>query len=159
MKKFYIIVALLFLQAVFLGPVYAQETIIAPGNPDGASSPSSSAKPVTAFSLQNPLNNKFSNLGELVNAFADIAAYVLVIVAVLMIIFTGFQFITAQGKPERLKELGTRMGYIVIGVAIIIGARIIVNVIINTLASTGAVNKSVIENARDAANPTSPINN
>ena len=40
--------------------------------------------------------------------------------------------------------------YIVIGVAIIIGARIIVEVVINTLQATGTVSPGVINNAHNA---------
>jgi len=109
-------------------------------------------KSQSVFTISNPLSNKFSNLGELINGFADIVAYLLIIIAVLMIIWTGFQFITAQGKPERLKELSSRMGFIVLGIAIVIGARLIVNIVINTLESSGAVNQSTINAARDAAN-------
>lgn len=104
------------------------------------------------FPLRNPL--KFESIGELLNNFADLAAFVLVLVAVVLIIFTGFQFVAAQGKPEELKRLGVKLGYIILGVGIVIGARLIINVVINTLEATGAVNQSTVDNARGAANPT-----
>ncbi len=67
-----------------------------------------------------------------------------------MLIWVGLQFVLAQGKPERMKELKNWLLWIVIGVAIVIGARIIVTVVINTLEATGTVSPRVIENANNA---------
>ncbi|MDE2172895.1 MAG: TrbC/VirB2 family protein [Patescibacteria group bacterium] len=105
----------------------------------------------STFTLSNPLSSKFNSVGTLVQGFVQIFSYIVVIAAVLMIIWVGLQFIFAQGKPERMKELSRWLGYIVIGVAIVIGARIIINIVINTLAASGA-NSNLIQSAQNAAN-------
>ena len=101
------------------------------------------------FTLSNPLSN-VNSIGALVNKFVEILSYILIIFAVLMIVYTGLQFILARGNPEKMKEEGKRLGYILIGVALVIGARILVMVVINTLQATGTVNPQVIKQANQA---------
>lgn len=102
--------------------------------------------------LQNPLSNKFNSVGGLINGFMEIFTYVVVILAVLALIWVGFQFIMAQGNSDKLSELKTWLYYIVIGVAIVIGAKLIVSVVINTLEATGTVSPTVIQKANQALN-------
>ena len=103
------------------------------------------------FTLKNPL--KFNTVGEVINGFLEIATYVLIILAVLAFIWTGFLFVynASTGNSSKLSELKTRLLYIILGVAIVIGARIIIQVVINTISATGAVDQKVIESANKAA--------
>ncbi len=98
--------------------------------------------------LTNPL--AVTSIAGLVQKFVEIFSYFMVILAVLAFIWVGFQFVLAQGKPEKLKELKIWLAYIVVGVAIVIGARIMVNIIINTLEATGVVNQQTISTVRSA---------
>ncbi len=102
------------------------------------------------FGLQNPLDKKFNSVGSLLSGFLDIFSYLVVLLAVLLIIWVGLQFVLARGNPDRIKELKGWLLWIVIGVAIVIGARIIVSAVINTLSATGTVNQSVINQANNA---------
>ena len=121
--------------------------------------PGPSAKPVQnapatetntqVITLHNPLQN-VTSIGQLVQNFADIFTYLVVLFAVLMLIWTGLQYVLARGNPEKMKENSQRLMWIVIGVAVVIGARILVQVVINTLEATGAVNSTVITNANKA---------
>lgn len=86
------------------------------------------------------------------NGALEIFSYIVVLFAVLMIIYVGLQFVLAQGNPKRLSELKGWLLWIVIGVAIVIGARIIVSVVINTLQATNTVSPGVIQNAQNALN-------
>jgi hypothetical protein len=112
-----------------------------------------SGNPATdgTFSLQNPL--QYTTVGGLVNGFLQIFSYVAVLFAVLMLIWVGLQFVLARGNPERMKVLKSWLLWIVIGAAIVIGARIIVSVVINTLGATGAVNQNIINSANNGLNP------
>ncbi len=103
------------------------------------------------FKLKNPL--KVNTIGEAINGFLDIITYVLIILAVLAFIWTGFLFVynASTGNSSKLSELKSRLLYIIIGVAIVIGARIIIQVVINTIAATGTVDQKVIESANKAA--------
>src|SRR3989344_4121375 len=96
--------------------------------------------------IQNPL--KVNSLSELITKVIDGASYLLIIFAVVAIIWQGMMLVLARGNPEKMKEASARLGYILIGVAIVIGARLLVGVIVNTLDSTGAVNDTTIDSAR-----------
>ena len=104
----------------------------------------------TTFTLSNPL--KVDSVGGLIQNFVDIFSYIVILGAVLTIIWVGLQFILASGNPDRLKELKKWLLGILCGVAVVIGARIIIDIVINTLASTGVVNQSTIQ-AVKKANP------
>jgi len=114
------------------------------GNGVGAAN----GNPGTA-TLSNPL--AVNSIGELVQNFAAIFSYIVVLFAVLALVWTGLQFITAQGKPEALKDLHKKLAYILIGVAIVIAARVMIIVVINTLSASGVVNSNVIQQAQTAA--------
>lgn len=107
------------------------------------------------FYLQNPL--KFNTVGGLVGGFLEIFSFLVIIFAVLVLIWVGLKFILAQGNAEEIKKLKGWLLWIVVGVAIVIGARIIVRVVIDTLSASGAVDQRVIDSAnsglRNTNNP------
>jgi len=102
------------------------------------------------FTLSNPL--KVDSIGGLVQSLVEIFSYIAIIFAVVMIIYTGFQYVTnaAQGNAKKIEELNKQMLMIIIGVAIIIAARVMVQVVINTLEVTGVVSPEVIQSANKA---------
>ena len=73
-----------------------------------------------------------------------------VLAGVIALIWTGLQYILAQGKPERIKELKTQLLWVVVGIGIVIGARIMISIVINTLSASGVVNEDNINNANKA---------
>ena len=101
------------------------------------------------FTLTNPLG-KINSVGALVQNFVQIFTYLVILLAVLMLIYTGLQYILAQGNSTKISELHKRFLWLVVGIAIVIGAKVIVDVVINTLAATGTVNSNVIQQARNA---------
>jgi hypothetical protein len=102
----------------------------------------------TTFTLANPL--KTNTVSELVQEIIKIASYVGIILAVLALVYVGFMFVMARGDTKKIQEYKDWLLYIVIGVAIIIGARLIVSVVINTLEATGVVDTQVIQSAHSA---------
>lgn len=102
------------------------------------------------FTLQNPL--KVNSIGELVKNFVEIFSYIVILIAVVMLIYVGFQYIVASAKGDSgtIKELHSWLLWIVVGVAIVIGARVIVQVVINTISATGTVSPNVIQSANNA---------
>ena len=103
------------------------------------------------FYLQNPLSSQFTTVGGLVGGFIQIFVYLVVLFAVVMIIYVGLRLVLAQGDTKQIQERKDQLLMLVIGLAIVIGARIIVQVVISTLQSTGTVNPTVITNAQNAA--------
>ena len=102
--------------------------------------------------LSDPLSSKIKSVGDLVQTIAQIFAYIAVIIGVLALIWTGLQYVLAQGNSERIKELKSQLLWIVVGIAIVIGARIIIGIVINTLSATGTVDQNIINNAQNALN-------
>jgi len=103
------------------------------------------------FYLQNPLDqSKFNTVGGIINGFADIFTYLAVLFAVLMIIYVGLRFVLAQGNPVELTTRKDQLLWLLVGVAIIIGARLIVSVVVKTLETAGVVNTSVTNSANNA---------
>jgi hypothetical protein len=130
-----------------------------PGSPTTIPATSNPGSPSTLgsgsfFYLQNPLSDKFNSIGGIVSGFIQIVSYIAVIAGVLALIWKGLQFVLAQGKPDKLRDLKVELMWIIIGIAVVIGARIIVSVVLNTLDATQAVDTSTISNARSVLNST-----
>jgi hypothetical protein len=106
------------------------------------------------FTLKNPLcpdsTPDCMTVGKLVQKFVEVVSYLAIIFAVVLLIWTGLQFILARGAPDKIKEARNRLIAILIGVAIVIGARVIITVVVNTLEATGTVNDGTLRSARDA---------
>ena len=106
---------------------------------------------VSVEKLSNPLNN-IDSVGAIVNVATKYFTYLAILCAVLALIWVGFQFVLAQGKPDKLKETSKWLSYIMIGVAIILGARLMIMIVLNTLGATGAIDKNVTSQATQALN-------
>jgi hypothetical protein len=92
--------------------------------------PSGSGSSVT---LTNPLKS-IDSLPELLTAILRGIVQIGFIFLVLMIIFVGFKFVTAQGKPEELTQAKTALLWTVIGGLILLGAEAIALVIESTVS-------------------------
>jgi len=127
--------------------VYAQAS--GGGNTSGSGATGGgNTAPAKTFTLQNPL--KVDSLGGLIEAFVEVFSYIVILFAVLAIIYVGLQYILARGNSEEITKRTDQLKWIVIGVAVVIGARIIVSVVINTLGASGVVDQSVIRSANNA---------
>lgn len=96
-----------------------------------------------AQKLQNPL--KVTSIKEVIFLAVNIMVYIGVSFAILAIIFVGFKFVMAQGKPEEISKAKEWFLYIIIGLAILISAKVIVEIIQNTLVKSGVVNEKLWE--------------
>ncbi|MEK7610079.1 MAG: hypothetical protein AAB470_03110 [Patescibacteria group bacterium] len=103
-----------------------------------------------SFALQNPL--KVDSIGGLVQNFIEIFSYIVILFAVLLLVWVGLRFIMVRGNSEEIKKLKDWLLFIVVGVAVVIGARIIIQIVINTLASTGTVDQRTIQSVQKAVN-------
>lgn len=143
-----VITSICFFVAIGAFTVFAQSSV--GGDVDDTGSTVGGDVKPTTFQLQNPLDPKFNTVGGLVSGFVEIFTYLVVIAAVILLIWTGLQFVLAQGNMERMKELKNRLLYIVIGIAIVIGARVIVYAVLNTLEATGTVRPGIINSTNRA---------
>lgn len=107
---------------------------------------SSSDTTKKTFTLSNPL--KVESVAGLVQSFVEIFSYVVIIIAVLALIWVGFQYIISRGDVKKMTDLKNWLFWIVIGVAVVIGARVIIEIIINTLAATNIVDQGTLNSVR-----------
>lgn len=94
--------------------------------------------------LQNPLKAK--SVSEVLALAVDLAIFIGGMLAVLVFIFIGFKFVLAQGNEAKLKSAKEWFLWAVVGTAILISSKVIVEVVRNTLISTGVVNEKLFNN-------------
>jgi heme/copper-type cytochrome/quinol oxidase subunit 2 len=149
-KNFLIISLTFFFLFSFYINVSAQGGVTSPTGNTGSGVTNTTSSNTSIFTLQNPL--KVDSIGGLVQAFLEIITYIVIIFAVLMFIWIGFKYVVnaANGNASEIKKLHSQLMWLVIGVAIIIAARVIVQVVINTISATGTVSPNVIQSANNA---------
>lgn len=87
----------------------------------------------TSTSFINPI--KFGSIGELLEGAISTIQRVSIPIITLAIVYVGFQFVTAQGSPDKIKDAKRHLGNVLIGAAIIIGISVILAVITGTVDS------------------------
>lgn len=85
-----------------------------------------------SIKLTNPLKT-INTIPEFVKSVLDIVMKVGVPLVALAIIYTGYLFIAAQGKPEELKKAKDALVYVFIGSMILLGAYVIAEALIGTV--------------------------
>ncbi len=141
------LVALLFVFSSISPTVFADSTT-AGGIPDATTVggiPDATTQGGAPTTLPNPLKN-VKSINDLLYLIANIATYIGVILAVLALIWVGFKFVAAQGNPDKITEAKNYFFYIIIGVAILIGASAIISILKETLTSAGVVQSSTFTN-------------
>lgn len=118
--------SLAFLYAVFVAPALAVDT----GGTNPADPGGTNPGGTTGVTLVNPL--KVDNLQDLLNIILDAVIYLGTIVLVIMLVWVGFLFVKAQGKPEELTKARQAFIWTIIGGLILLGARGIMTVIQST---------------------------
>ena len=83
--------------------------------------------------LNNPLGTTNSIPALITKILADIVTPIGSVVIIFFIIYAGFLFIKAQGKPEEITEAKKILFYVIIGAAVILGANLIAAVINGTI--------------------------
>lgn len=75
--------------------------------------------------IENPLNGN-DNLISFFNSILDnIIIPVGAVLAFVFIVYSGFLFVTAGGSEDKIKTAKMNLWYVVIGAAIILGAKVI----------------------------------
>lgn len=84
-------------------------------------------------SISNPIGPQNMDLTTLIAQLLKIVAMIGGIVCVFFIIYAGFLFVVAQGKPEEIQKAKTTLLWSVIGAAVLLGASVIAEVIKGTV--------------------------
>lgn len=93
----------------------------------------------TTITLDNPLGNKVNNLPSFIYMILDIVFQIGAVFAVLAIIYVGFMFVSARGDPAKLETARRAFLWTVIGIALLLGGRLVASIIGGTVSqvSTG----------------------
>ncbi len=83
--------------------------------------------------LINPIGPNLDTLEDFIVKIIEIVLYIIVPILALMIIYTGFLFVSAQGNPEKLKKAKSALAFTLIGAALILGAFVITSAIKSTV--------------------------
>jgi hypothetical protein len=83
----------------------------------------------------NPLST--CDLSTLIESFAQYAAQIGATVAVVMIIYSGYKFVAAQGKPAELEKAKDMFKWTVVGTAILLGAWVIATAVQELITGLG----------------------
>ena len=95
--------------------------------------PDKNIRPETPSGLTNPL--KSDTLIEFLTAILDILLIFAIPVIVFFIIYAGFMYVTAQGDESKIKTAHSALTWSVVGGVIILGAKLIIEVIQATVNS------------------------
>lgn len=93
----------------------------------------------TECSVINPLGSTTSLCGLLKKLFEAVVA-IAIPIAVLFIIWSGFQFVLAQGNPKKLQAARRNFYYTLIGIAVFLGAWLLATIIASTVNAIGGGN-------------------
>jgi len=90
---------------------------------------------VIPVKLKNPI--KADSFQELVEAILKVVVTIGTPIAILAIIYSGFLFVKARGKPEDLVAARTALMWTIIGVVVLLGAQLLSIIISTTIKNLG----------------------
>lgn len=100
-------------------------------SPTGSALESRSPTPSSSGKLQNPLN--IENIEDFLSSILKAVVNIATPIIVLMIIYSGFLFVKAQGNPEELNTAKKTLMWVIIGAIIILGAAVLQKAISGTI--------------------------
>jgi amino acid permease len=121
-KIYFIVVFMIFL--ISMSPVGAYGQTVEVANQTGDDPNNSGVStPYEGARLTNPLaGGNINDIPTLVERLLGIVLTIGVPLIVLAIIYAGFKFVTAQGKPDKLEEAKKTFLWILVGAAILLSA-------------------------------------
>jgi hypothetical protein len=81
----------------------------------------------------NPLLSKYNTLCKVLEGILNLITQIGAIIAVILIIWVGFKFITAQGNDKKLTDAKKAFVTTIIGTAVLLGASAIAQIIVKTV--------------------------
>ena len=105
----------------------------------GGNPPTGGGNPTIDVTLNNPFKcgNNCSLFVLLKNIINDVLMPIGGVIVVLAFIYTGFLYVTAQGKEAQITTAHKALLYTSIGAAVLLGAWVLANVICQTIAQLG----------------------
>ena len=91
----------------------------------------------------NPL--EITSITQLINKILEALTKLLIPVIIVMIVLSGFNMVMAQGNPEKVNKAGKMLLWVLVGAAVIIGAKALSDVLRNTVKDFGGSSARQIE--------------
>lgn len=88
---------------------------------------------VSYAQFKNPLNSGLSSVGAFTEAFLRAVVFIMFPIAVVFVVYSGFLFVAAQGKPEDLAKAKRNFFWTIIGVGLLLGASALAALIKGTI--------------------------
>lgn len=130
------------LNFIFTNTVFAETATVNTGGTSVNEKPVSQPIP----KLINPLKSDFGgSIENLILSLVDLAIFAGTILVVFVFIWIGFKFVMAQGDPGAINEAKEWFLYAVIGTALLISSKVIVEIVKNTLISAGVVDERIFK--------------
>jgi hypothetical protein len=128
-------ITVLYLIILSTSRTFAQTPSGSSTNPDPSGSSTNPAPDATSFiGLENPLaSGGVEDIPTLVEKILEIVLTIGVPIVAVMIIYSGYLFIKARGNPDGLKEAKKNLLGVLIGAAILLGAYVIAETVVNTI--------------------------
>ena len=105
-------------------PPTSPTTPSSPASPTNSTNPSTQPTTGQSVSLENPLGSGTS-LSSFLSNILSIVVRIGTIVIVLMLVYVGFKFVTAQGNESALTEARRALMWTIVGALILLGAQAI----------------------------------
>jgi len=98
--------------------------------------PGQGSNPSGSVTLINPLKAGTS-IESFLNSILDFAIRIGSVIVILMIVFVGYKFVVAQGKPDKIEEAKKMLLWTIVGALVLIGAKVLSAGILATVQSLG----------------------
>jgi len=82
----------------------------------------------------NPLRGG-GDLDGVLNTVVDVVIFILIPIIILMLVYTGFLFVQAQGNPAKLSEAKKAFVWTLVGAFVILAARALKEAVVATVES------------------------
>lgn len=93
------------------------------------------AEAQTTDRLINPLGAEFGSISGFVKGILGIVMYIGIPFIGLILVYAGFKFLFARGKPDQIKAAAFNIQWVIIGVGIFLGAWALATIIDSTIKS------------------------
>jgi hypothetical protein len=91
--------------------------------------------------FENPFGNNITSIPQFIGKIVDLLINFGGVVVVFFIVLAGFKFVISQGNPEKLKDAKNMLKWTLIGAVVLLGSKVISEIIQSTLSEFTNIKK------------------